>query len=317
MTDAISTANMPATVDGLIPHPRYYFDDPAATLLLRVEGFAFKLYRALVLNDCVGLRQLLEMPQDSGISGDAVVDLGDTTKAELESYLHWKCHNANEELHADAQALDPVQRKDLLQRRERFCVDLLEFSRRWIVEGPQVEAAQALQTCRLTAVRRLQLARAYGLRSWIRPAAREIIRIGIRGLSLADVEAMGPEVFRVLAQAREGYLEALQDRLYTAPRLESDPAFSPEHDHSVCQEVWKEFWWSGIARKTMAPYDTLSEWAYSEYVRSKAKALESSGMHQTCVNYIADRMDDGSAFAVDHREEIYNAAALAIETYLA
>lgn len=115
-------------------------------------------------------------------------------------------------LYKDASTLAASKSRELLAKRETFCVDLLEFSKTWIISLPRTEAIQALQTCKLKPARRLYLACVYNISEWVKPAVASILRYSLDSLSLPESADLGITVYRILALAREKYVEAQQNR---------------------------------------------------------------------------------------------------------
>ncbi|KAL1725616.1 hypothetical protein EV714DRAFT_277326 [Schizophyllum commune] len=296
-------------------HPTFYLPD--GNLVIQVEGCLYKVHNGFLQMVSGALNNILSMKTDETSGNDAhPLTLGpDTTRRMFDSYLKWSFRIDEDLLVRDARLLPENERRALLRDRETLCVDLLMFAHRWEDARIKTSAVQALETCDLRPVRRLQLARQFDIYDWVLPAVRRLIPSCINNISRGDIEAMHAVVFHIIACGREKYLEAQIARVYVAPSLEKDPPYDPAHKHKDCQTVWKQYWWNTIARRSLAPAMPLQEWDYAQTVGHQRAHLQAAGMHAHCIDYITEKLDKGTAYAHDNREGVIEAVAASIIKY--
>jgi hypothetical protein len=105
----------------------------------------------------------------------------------------------------------------------------------------------------------LEIAVEYRVPQWLSPAIKGLMDVPLRSLTDVDATRLGLKVYSIIARAKE-MLEA-ERRLIAAfpPPLSDDTAFRSWTcaDHGTCRRVWRNVWWSSIARTILHPNNPL------------------------------------------------------------
>lgn len=132
-----------------------------------------------------------------------------------------------------------------------------------MVEQGVAYAIHHLEQLGLPAPRKLELARRFQLVTWIKPAVQSLLDIHKPLSSFSsetDVEYMGPKVYTIITRARELILRERALIANTPPAMSYNPSLRSFEciDHMTCRRVWKDVWWTKIARAILDPRNPLA-----------------------------------------------------------
>ncbi|KAJ7199376.1 hypothetical protein GGX14DRAFT_332003, partial [Mycena pura] len=83
-----------------------------------------------------------------------------------------------------------------------------------------------------------------------------------------DLNRLGVKVYSIIARAKEVLWNEMRLACRVPPELDENPPWvSDEHDHRVCVEVFKEIWWTKIAKKVLDPVKPLHFYEIAAEVR--------------------------------------------------
>ncbi len=98
----------------------------------------------------------------------------------------------------------------------------------------------------------MHLAEQYSIPDWVRPAVQELLRRPVLSYSSAEIELLSPSVALVLAKAQAKFFETLLALTSVAPDIHH--ALHCEGGRRArCEAVWKETWWTKVARFLLFP----------------------------------------------------------------
>ncbi|KAJ4465420.1 hypothetical protein C8J55DRAFT_566349 [Lentinula edodes] len=250
-----------------------FFGNPEV-IIFRVENALFRVNREQILTLVEGLAEPLENyfnTQKNPALGTEKepYHLAGVTATTFRIFLKWLNHKHWEKL--------IMPQDDLLQLYRFATMYICSTAARWSVD--QFELLD------ITASHKLALGMALGIRTWIEPAAKALLRQPIYQLSMAEREEIGFDVALTLSNAQQLLAEHRLQIAVTPPHVHYGYGavqcahYGSEHKRSPCAEAWDRIWWTRVGRELLHPTNPITFDKAETFIRS----IEFTGVSTQCV----------------------------------
>lgn len=166
-------------------------------------------------------------------------------------------------------------------------LDILHISHMWLIKEGVDYAVGQLESVNLPAARRLELARRYGITSWLDLAIRDLLLMPLTTIVRTHIPSIGFETFCALACAKESIEENRRKVSVCLPYPKSFDEGPYCADPARCKEIWFTVWIREICRlihRNRIRYIPLCD--VQEHFRAHAFV----GMHPGCKELVINSL---------------------------